>query len=35
MMFEVSGVDASIAKVALLQAAYKLPMKCQVVARTE
>jgi len=35
MMFEVSGVDAGIAKVALLQAAYKLPMKCQVVARTE
>ncbi|NJM40522.1 MAG: 50S ribosomal protein L16, partial [Anaerolineae bacterium] len=35
MLFEVSGVDAEIAKTALSQAAYKLPMKCQVVARTE
>jgi large subunit ribosomal protein L16 len=35
MLFEVSGVDAEIAKTALSQAAYKLPMKCQVVARAE
>ena len=35
MLFEVSGVDAEIAKTALTQAAYKLPMKCQVVARAE
>ena len=31
MMFEVSGVPADVAKLALAQAAYKLPMKTQVV----
>jgi large subunit ribosomal protein L16 len=35
MLFEVSGVTADIAKTALSQAAYKLPMKCQVVAKQE
>ena len=35
VMFEVSGVTAEIAKVALVQAAYKLPMKTQVVAKLE
>jgi large subunit ribosomal protein L16 len=35
VMFEVSGVAADIAKVALSQAAYKLPMKTQVVDKQE
>ncbi len=35
VLFEVSGVTAEIAKSALSQAAYKLPMKTQVVAKTE
>jgi ribosomal protein L16/L10AE len=34
-MFEVAGVPADIAKVALAQAAYKLPIPTQVVTRTE
>ncbi len=33
IMFEVSGVDSSVARAALTQAAYKLPIKCQVVER--
>ena len=32
-MFEVSGVTAEIAKVALVQAAYKLPIKAQFVSK--
>ncbi|MBU6358768.1 MAG: 50S ribosomal protein L16 [Chloroflexota bacterium] len=35
VMFEVSGVPADIAKVALSQAAYKLPMKTQVIGKQE
>ena len=35
IMFEVMGVDAEIAKTALAQAAYKLPIKTQVIARAE
>ena len=35
IMFEVAGVPADIAKVALTQAAYKLPIPTQVVARTD
>ncbi len=35
IMFEVMGVDAAIAKTALAQAAYKLPIRTQVVARAE
>ena len=33
VMFEVSGVTAEIAKVALVQAAYKLPIKAQFVSK--
>lgn len=35
ILFEVSGVTPDIAKVALEQAAYKLPMPTQVVAKVE
>ena len=35
VMFEVSGVPAEVAKVALSQAAYKLPMKTQVIGKQE
>ena len=35
IMFEVAGVPADIAKVALSQAAYKLPIPTQVVSRGE
>ena len=35
IMFEVMGVDPDIAKSALAQAAYKLPIRTQVVARAE
>jgi large subunit ribosomal protein L16 len=35
IMFEVSGVTEDIARTALSQAAYKLPMKTQVVAKQE
>ena len=35
IMFEVSGVPDDIAKVALTQAAYKLPIPTQVVSRAE
>ena len=35
VMFEVAGVPEDIAKVALSQAAYKLPIPTQVVTRTE
>ncbi len=35
IMFEVMGVDPEIAKTALAQAAYKLPIRTQVVARAE
>jgi large subunit ribosomal protein L16 len=35
IMFEVSGVTEEIARTALSQAAYKLPMKTQVVAKQE
>jgi len=35
IMFEVSGVPEDIAKLALTQAAYKLPIPTQVVARSE
>ncbi|MCX6017312.1 MAG: 50S ribosomal protein L16 [Chloroflexi bacterium] len=35
IMFEVSGVTEEIARTALSQAAYKLPMKTQVVAKLE
>jgi len=35
IMFEVAGVPGDIAKVALSQAAYKLPIPTQVVARPE
>jgi large subunit ribosomal protein L16 len=35
VMFEVSGVPEDIARVALSQAAYKLPMHTQVVAKAE
>jgi len=35
IMFEVMGVEPDIAKTALAQAAYKLPIKTQVVARAE
>ncbi len=35
IMFEVSGVTEEVARTALSQAAYKLPMKCQVVAKLE
>jgi large subunit ribosomal protein L16 len=33
VMFEISGVTAEIAKVALVQAAYKLPIKAQFVSK--
>jgi len=33
VMFEVSGFTAEIAKVALVQAAYKLPIKAQFVSK--
>lgn len=35
VMFEVAGVPPEVARTALAQAAYKLPMKCQVVSREE
>jgi large subunit ribosomal protein L16 len=35
MLFEVSGVPENIARVALSQAAYKLPMRTQVVAGSQ
>lgn len=35
IMFEVAGVPPEVARTALTQAAYKLPMKCQVVSREE
>ncbi|MCS6773075.1 MAG: 50S ribosomal protein L16 [Anaerolineae bacterium] len=35
IMFEVAGVPPEVARTALEQAAYKLPMKCQVVSREE
>jgi large subunit ribosomal protein L16 len=35
IMFEVAGVPSDIAKLALSQAAYKLPIPTQVVGRTE
>ncbi len=35
IMFEVSGVPESVARTALTQAAYKLPMKTQVVAESQ
>ena len=35
IMFEVMGVEPDIAKSALAQAAYKLPIRTQVVARAE
>jgi large subunit ribosomal protein L16 len=35
ILFEVSGVTEEIARSALSQAAYKLPMKTQVVAKLE
>ncbi|MCS7324629.1 MAG: ribosomal protein L16, partial [Thermoflexales bacterium] len=35
IMFEVSGVPEEVARHALTQAAYKLPIKCQIVAKTE
>ena len=35
ILFEVSGVPESIARVALSQAAYKLPMRCQVVGEAQ
>ncbi len=35
IMFEVSGVPEDVARHALTQAAYKLPIKCQIVAKSE
>ncbi len=35
VMFEIGGVPEDVAKQAMNLAAYKLPVKCQVVARTE
>ncbi|MBS4959942.1 MAG: 50S ribosomal protein L16 [Clostridiales bacterium] len=35
VMFEIGGLDASVAKEALRLATYKLPIKCKIVSRAE
>ena len=35
VLFEIAGVDESIAREALRLAAYKLPIKCKIIAREE
>lgn len=35
VMFEIGGVPEEVARVAMDRAAYKLPVKCQIIERTE